>query len=125
MGKQKEKPMEEVSPRLEERPPTTSLRIVAGPTEDTPSYYCNFVETVCSPHEMALNFVRVPTKLTAAQTEEAKGGTLNLEPAVQVFFAPTLLPALVRALTALRENFERQFGAIREDGDSTIGRTSH
>ena len=71
------------------------LKIVADPTDDTPSYYCNFVETVCSPHEMALNFVRVPTKLTAAQTEEAKGGTLNLEPAVQVFFAPTLLPALV------------------------------
>ena len=117
--------MEGVSPGPKETPPTTSLKIMADPTDDTPSYYCNFVETVCSPHEMALNFVRVPTKLTAAQTEEAKGGTLNLEPAVQVFFAPTLLPALVRALTVLRENFERQFGAIREDGDGRIGRTSH
>src|SRR5262245_40467595 len=116
MAKRKAKERKGNEPGAPSAPEAVPVTIVTTSTDDTPSYYCNFAETVYSAHEMAINFVRVPTKLTAMQVEEMTGGgKLNLEPNVQVFFPPTLLPGLVRALSVLRENFERQFGAIRED----------
>jgi hypothetical protein len=72
--------------------PITPVKIVVDPTDDTPSYYSNYAETAIAQHDLALNFVRVPTKISAARTEELKrSGELKLEPAVQVFFAPSHL----------------------------------
>jgi hypothetical protein len=94
-----------------ERQETLAVRIAAEPNEATPSYYVNFAEVSIGAHEFAISFVRVPTKFNSALVEEAKTGPLKLEPAVQVIFAPSLMPGLIRALTSVKEQYEKQRGS--------------
>jgi hypothetical protein len=93
-----------------------SAKIFVEPSDDTPSFYVNFAEASFAAHEMALSFLRIPTKLSPAKVEEAKGGVLRYEPVAQVIFAPTLLPGLIRALTTIKDGYEKTFGPVREPG---------
>jgi len=94
-----------------------AVRVVVDPTDDTPSYYVNYAEAAMAVHELALSFLRVPTKMGVARSEEIKtSGLIRMEPAVQVVFAPTLLPGLIRALTTIKGKYEEKFGQIKEPG---------
>jgi hypothetical protein len=93
------------------------IKVAVEPTDDTPTYYANYAEVNLAAHEFALSFVRVPTKLGTGRTADVQeSGSLELEPVVQVLFAPTLLPGLVRALTTMRAAYEERFGPIRDEG---------
>jgi hypothetical protein len=95
-----------------------AVRIVTDPTDATPSYYVNYAEASFGPHEVSISFVKVPTKLNSAQLQEAKDAPLRLEPVVQVLFAPTLLPGIIRALNTIKDRYEEHQGPIRgEQGE--------
>src|SRR5437867_1938549 len=86
------------------------VKISVEITENTPSFYVNYAEVSFAAHELALSLVRVPTKLSGTKADEAKTGVLRCESVVQVLFAPTLLPGLIRALTTTKESYEETIG---------------
>src|SRR5262249_14192311 len=90
------------------------VRVILDPIDESSVYYANYVEVSFASHDCLLSFVRVPTKLSTAQTEEAKGGTLKLGPIVQVIVPPTLVPGLIRALTTTKDGYEKAIGPIQE-----------
>jgi hypothetical protein len=95
---------------------TLPLKVILDPTDDTPSYYANYAEATFAPHECALYFARVPTKLGVDRTDEARAaGTLRIDPSMQIVFGPTLLPGLIRALTTIKGAYETTFGPIRDE----------
>jgi hypothetical protein len=96
-------------------PPAQSvrLRVAVEATESTPAYYANYLEVAISANEFALSAVRVPTKPNQAVIQS---GELRLEPAVQLLIPPTVVPGLIRALTTQRNNYESQFGPIKDTG---------
>src|SRR5438105_1495988 len=65
---------------------------------ETQTYYFNHAEVACIPHEFAIMFARMPTKLPPDRLAEARDGVLTLECELQVLLAPTLLPGLINAL---------------------------
>ena len=79
---------------------------------DTPTYYFNHAEIAHLPHDFALLFARLPSKLTPDRLGEIKAGTLMLECELQVLLAPTMIPKLIEALTIQRRRYEEQWGPI-------------
>jgi hypothetical protein len=99
-----------------------SAKVSVEVSEETPFFYVNYAEAGFAAHEIALSFVRIPTKLSSAKVDEAKGGILRCEATAHVLFAPTLLPGLIRSLTTIKESYEKTFGPVKEPGgtnDST------
>jgi hypothetical protein len=95
-------------------PERVPVRVLVDAVDESAVYYANYVECSFAPHECLLSFARVPAKLSVARTEEAKGGTLRLEPLVQIIVPPTLMPGLIRALTTTKEGYEKIMGPIKE-----------
>jgi hypothetical protein len=92
------------------------VKIVVDISEDTPTYYANYVEATFGPHDCGLSFVRVPAKLSAERIAELKEGSLTIEASVQVTLPPTLIPSLIQALTITKDHYEAQIGPILEIG---------
>ena len=88
-----------------------SVRLIVEPNENTPTYYMNYAELSVSPHEFSFLAVRAPTR--PSQTDVASG-EMRVEPLVQLLFAPTFLPALLRALNTVKDSYEKQHGTIRD-----------
>jgi hypothetical protein len=111
---------EESSPPLGGALNIGSVRL--EPMENVPVYYVNFIEVGNSPQDFSLLCARLPSKLTASKIAEAKElGALLLEPEVQIIIPTTLVPGLIRALTAQKENYEKLFATeIKEVGAPQI-----
>jgi len=92
------------------------VTVVIDPVDESAAYYANYAEVSLAQYDCILSFVRVPTKLSLARSEEAKSGTLKFEPLVQVILPPTLIPGLIRALMTTKEAFEKISGPIKELG---------
>jgi hypothetical protein len=102
--KRKTAPTKKAVAAVPERLP---VRIVVDATDEGAVYYANYAEASVGQHEILILFARVPTKMSIARTEEAKSGTIKLEPLVQVAIPPTLLPSLIRALSTTKDGFEK------------------
>ena len=96
------------------QPQRLPIRVIVDAPDELAVYYANYAEASAGHHECLISFARVPTKLSVARTEEAKGGTLRLEPLVQVMIPPTLLPGLIRALSITKEGYEKLVGLIHD-----------
>jgi hypothetical protein len=90
------------------------LSITTQVGDDTFTYYANHAEIACIPHEFAILFSRVPTKLPPEKLEEARAGNLTLTCDVQILIAPTLINGLIRALTTQKATYEERYGTIHE-----------
>jgi hypothetical protein len=101
---------------IPEGPAAAQVRIVVDVSEDTPTYYANYVEATFGAHDCALSFVRVPAKLSAERIAELKEGSLTVEASVQITLPPTLIPSLIHALTITKDHYEAQIGPILEIG---------
>src|ERR1700740_599565 len=95
--------------------------ITAQVGEDTFTYYANYAEVACVPHDFAILFARVPAKLSPEKAEEAKAGNLTLTSDVQIIVPTTLIDGLIRALTTQKAAYEQRFGAIHEPGGGSHG----
>jgi hypothetical protein len=100
--------------RARARPPEEmAVRIVVSVPDDLPVYYVNFIEVTHSLNEFGLFAVRAPVKPTSQQLEEAQQtGQMRLDPEFHMVLPPTVIPGLIRALTAQKEAYERRFGTI-------------
>jgi hypothetical protein len=86
--------------------------------DETFTYYANHAEIACTPHEFAILFARVPTKLPPEKIEEAMAGNLTLPCDVQILIPTTLINGLIQALTTQKATYEQRYGALHEPGAS-------
>lgn len=108
------RPATKISKAAASEPERVPIRVVVDPSDELAVYYANYAEASFAQHECLISFARVPTKMNVARTEEAKGGTLKLEPLVQVMIPPTLLPGLIRALLITKDGYEKIMGPIND-----------
>lgn len=82
-----------------------SLKVVVP--ADTPVYYSNYIEVAHSAHEIALNIVRVPTKLPPELHEHAAAGKpIELQPELQIIVPVEVARGLVAALNLQLQSFD-------------------
>lgn len=99
------------------KPEVLGVKIVLEASEDTPSYYVNYVEIIHSQHEFGLYAAQMPTKLSTDSLEAArKSGEIHVEPTLQLVVPPTLIPGLIRALETQKQSYEKEFGMIQVEG---------
>jgi hypothetical protein len=100
--------------RAKAKPPQEiSVRIVLGTPDDLPVHYVNFLEVAHSLNEFGLFAVRTPVKFSSEQVEEARQtGQMRIDPELHLVLPPTVIPGLIRALTAQKDAYERKFGPI-------------
>ena len=109
----KRKPKKAINESLPARLP---VRIQPDPKPDTPSYYVNFAAVSHSEYDFMVTLLRVPTQLTPEQTELAKkGSAVPVEPILQLIVPPRLVKGLITALSVQKENYEREYGPIRQE----------
>jgi len=90
-----------------EGPKTITVRPSIQTGDQTAVYYVNFAEMTFSASEFCLSAARVPTKPNPVQLEQAKAGTFTFDADVQLIIPPTVIPGLIRALTTVKENYEK------------------
>ena len=96
-------------------PPEVEVKIAPEITENTPSYYCNFVSVSHSPYYFTLTLVRLPTTLKPEQKEILeKGRRLSVEATLQIIISPRLMPGLIDALSKQKGKYEQRFGEIEK-----------
>jgi hypothetical protein len=84
-------------------------------TAATATHYVNHAEVTHTAHDFTLALARVPSRLPVAQISGPQSAApLTLDAAVQLVVPPTLVPALIRVLSAQKEQYEKQFGEIRD-----------
>jgi hypothetical protein len=105
-------------PESAERETEVRLSISLQIGEETFTYYANHAEIASTPHEFALLFARMPTKLPPEKLDEAMSGNLTLTSDVQILIPATLIPGLIRALNTQKANHEQRYGTIHEPGAS-------
>jgi hypothetical protein len=86
--------------------------------DETFTYYANYAEITHMPHDFALLFAGLPSKLPPDQMEEARAGNLTLTCDVQILIPTTLIDGLIRALTTQKAAYEQRYGTIHEPGAS-------
>lgn len=97
---------------------TATVRIVAEPTAETPTYYINHVEMAAGPHEFAMWFTRLPTKPSRIETQMAiESGELRVDPEFQILLPPSIMPGFATALEKVRAGYEKEHGPIRTSDD--------
>ena len=78
-----------------------AVTISLDPSPDTPLFYVNTVEIGRTQHDFVLLAGRVPAKLSTDDIELVQsGGSLHLEPDVQLIMSATLVPRVIAALQA-------------------------
>jgi hypothetical protein len=91
-----------------------AIQIKPDPKPDTPSYYINYASVAHSDYEFSLAVLRVPTPLTAEQTESArKGEPVLIEPILQLVIPPKLVDGLINALSIQKDIYESENGPIK------------
>ena len=91
------------------------VKIAPEVTENTPTYYCNYVSVTHSPYDFSLTLVRLPTSLKPEQIELVrKQKPLPIEAAFQIIVSPRLIPGLINALNEQRKKYEARLGEIKE-----------
>jgi hypothetical protein len=95
-------------------PEATAVKVVVDAPDDATTIYANYAEATLGQHDCLISFAVVPAKLNARKTEETQGGTLRVEPLVQIAIPKTMLPGLIRALTTTKDAYEARFGTINE-----------
>ena len=99
------------SKRFQKADTITIGSIRLEPSESTAVYYVNFIEVATTPQDFSVICGRLPGKLSATKLEEVKEvGVLVLEPDVQIVIPVTLVPGLIRILTAQKELYEKIYG---------------
>jgi hypothetical protein len=96
--------------------PEVRLGVSTELGEETFTYYANFAEVACLPHEFAILFARMPAKLPADKITEAMSEGLHLACDVQILIPTTLVDGLIRALTGQKAIYEEKYGAIHNPG---------
>ena len=99
-----------------EGPQEIEIKIAPEVTENTPSYYCNFVSVGHSKYDFTLTILRLPTTLKPDQVELAKKGKrVPVEAAFEIIISPQLISGLIDALSVQKRKYEEQFGKIQEE----------
>lgn len=92
------------------------IKVALDPTDETLTYYTNHVEVAHSRHEFSLIAARLPGKLSvAARLNAEETQELVLEPELQLLIAPTLMPALIKALQSQYAVWHEKFGKPEEE----------
>jgi len=96
----------------------TISKISLEPTERVSVFYVKYIEVGNSPQDFTLTCGRLPGKITSAKLEEIKRlDAMVIEPEVQLIIPTTLVPGLIRALTAQKEVYEELYKVqIKEVG---------
>ena len=90
-----------------------TVTAVMGASADLPFYYVNHIEISHSHYEFALTAGRAPAKLTEHNLREINEfHRLTIEPVIQLLIPPTVIPALIRALTIQQESYETTHGKL-------------
>jgi len=90
-------------------------QIVMDVIPDVPTYYISHAEISMTQHDIGMSVGRLPPKLAPEAVETLKKTqVLHIEPMLQLLFAPTFLPGLIRALTIQRQQYENMFGPIHD-----------
>ena len=93
-------------------PERVQVKVAVDATEGE-SLYVNHAEIMHGRHEIIVIWAQVLSKISQAQLEVVQStGELRVQPSVQLIFPPTLLPPLIRALIAEKENYEKEHGKI-------------
>ena len=103
--------------RKADAPQEVSVKVTPEVTENTASYYSNYVAATHSRYDFTLIFARLPSTFTLKpeQHEIVKSGRpLPVEADLQVVVAPQLIPALVDTLIKQKERYESLFGSIEK-----------
>ena len=99
------------------KPEILGVKIVLETSEEIPSYYVNYAEVIHSRHEFGLYAVQLPTKLSTDSLEAARAsGEIHIEPTLHLVVPPTLIPGLIDALETQKNSYEKEFGAIQQEG---------
>ena len=105
-----------------EVPTAISIKAVVDLSEEAPVFYVNYAELTHTSHEFSLVGIRMPSKPTEAQIESiAENGELRVSGLFQILLPPTMIPGLIRALTAQRNAYEARFGPIHDRGEDDAG----
>jgi hypothetical protein len=105
-------------------PMAVTARVTLEVGSDVPSYYVNYVDVSQSTHEFTLSVAKIPTRLAAQTMQNLQTtGELRAEALLQLIIPPTLLPSLLKALTAQKELYEKTWGPIRDSSDLPAGLT--
>ena len=94
-------------------------RLIVFPTENTHQYYVNYMEVVSSENDFTIYGVRVPSKIPPNQIEE--GGSLHVEPELEITFPVTIIQGLIDALINQRDAYSRVFGTPWTEKDQKHG----
>ncbi len=106
-------------------PEKTSITILPDVNPDTPDYYVNFASVSHSQYDFTMTVLRIPSQLTAEQTELARAEKpVPVEPLLQLVLPPRLIGGLIRALTVQKRKYEETFGQIREDDKESNDKAS-
>jgi hypothetical protein len=85
------------------------LRIGIEVPEGTPTYYANWIEVSHTKWDFCITAAAMPSRHNPSKMAEVMASkVLNLNAEVQIVISPTVLPALIRALTAQKEAFEQE-----------------
>jgi hypothetical protein len=94
-------------------PQLLTLRPTLVLTDDTPTYYVNHAEFAGGTYDISMIVARLPSRPTPEQIEAAKvSQAIHVEAELQLVFPPSLLPALIRALTSQKEAYEKNIHPI-------------
>ncbi|PZO50454.1 MAG: hypothetical protein DCF16_12950 [Alphaproteobacteria bacterium] len=106
---------------VEQPPNTLAVRPALDISDATFVTYMNYAEVVQSMNEFTIVCGRLPTKLSATQRDEIveAGGALRVEASVQLLLPATVIPGLIRALSAQKDAYETEYGPIYEASSST------
>jgi hypothetical protein len=97
-------------------PQSVTVKIVLDAPENVPSYYVNYAEVNFSINEFALSAVRVPIRFDSATLKNIQAtGEMPLQADVQLLIPPTVIVALIRALSTSKEGYEKQYGIELKD----------
>jgi hypothetical protein len=90
-------------------------KVVMKVTKDLPTYYIDHVEVGSGIHDFSLIVAKLPGRFTAEElSAAATTGELEVEPLLQLYLPPTLIPALIKALNTQKDAFEEMQGPIRD-----------
>jgi hypothetical protein len=93
-----------------------AMSIVLATPEGSGTLYVNYLEIAHTPFDFTLLGVQIPGKLSPEQVRAAtEGRAIVFDSDFQVTFPASILPALIRALIAQKDLYEKSYGIKLED----------
>jgi hypothetical protein len=82
--------------------------------ENTSTFYINCAEVASNAYEFAILATRMPTKPPQEHIDEIKAGRkIEISADVQIIFASTLMPDIIKALLIQKDFYEKMLGEIK------------